>query len=173
MNIFTIFFYKILAKYSPNAPNCTIFKNFLGGACPRTPLTNAWRSAMQIPTLFQKYFEPPPPPPPPNEILDLPLDEITHTLFLVDTGAFYSVYPAAPHERHIVDTDTLLLTAANGTVIVISSHGTKDIQLQFHSRKYTWSFRLAQVPQHFLGSDFLAQHTGACPGIARGVGQNI
>ena len=22
-----------------NAPNCTILKNFLGGACPRTPLT--------------------------------------------------------------------------------------------------------------------------------------
>ena len=21
-----------------NAPNCTILKNFLGGACPRTPL---------------------------------------------------------------------------------------------------------------------------------------
>ena len=40
MNIFTIiFFYKILAKYSPKR---TIFKNFLGGACPRTPLANAW-----------------------------------------------------------------------------------------------------------------------------------
>ena len=83
-------------------------------------------------------------------------DEITGTLFLVDTGAFCSVYPAAPHERHIVDTDPLLLTAANGTAI--SSHGTKDIQLQFNSRKYTWSFRLAQVSQPLLGSDFLAQH---------------
>ena len=83
-------------------------------------------------------------------------DEITGTLFLVDTGDFCSVYPAAPHERHIVDTDPLLLTAANGTAI--SSHGTKDIQLQFNSRKYTWSFRLAQVSQPLLGSDFLAQH---------------
>ena len=83
-------------------------------------------------------------------------DEITGTLFLVDTGAFCSVYPAAPHERHIVDTDPLLLTAANGTAI--SSHGTKDIRLQFNSRKYTWSFRLAQVSQPLLGSDFLAQH---------------
>ena len=57
MNIFTIFIYKILAKYSPNASNCTIFKNFLGGAYPRTTLTNAW-----LPPIFQKYLEPPPPP---------------------------------------------------------------------------------------------------------------
>ena len=83
-------------------------------------------------------------------------DEITCTLFLVDTGAFCSVYPAAPHERHIVDIDPLLLTAANGTSI--SSLGTKDIQLQFNCRVYTWSFRLAQVSQPLLGSNFLAQH---------------
>ena len=81
-------------------------------------------------------------------------DEITGTLFLVNTGPFCSVYPAASHERYIVDTDPPFLTAANGTAI--SSHGTKDIQLQFNSRKYTWSFRLAQVSQPILGSDFLA-----------------
>ena len=29
-----------VAENSPqNARNCTIFKNFLGGACPQTPLT--------------------------------------------------------------------------------------------------------------------------------------
>ena len=83
-------------------------------------------------------------------------DEITGTLFLVDAGAFCSAYPAVPHKRNIVDTEPLLLTAANGTVI--SSHGTKDIHLQFNSRKYTWSFRLAQVSQPLLGSDCLAQH---------------
>ena len=52
-----------------NAPNCTILKKFLGGACPRTPLAKAWlRHALhgakhlQIPApLSQKYFEPPPP----------------------------------------------------------------------------------------------------------------
>ena len=60
MNIFTIFFYKILAKYSPKRTN---LKKFLGGTCPRTPIANAWLRAMQIPPLFQKYFEPPPPPP--------------------------------------------------------------------------------------------------------------
>ena len=39
MNIFTIFFYKILAKYSSKR---TIKKKILGGAYPRTPLANAW-----------------------------------------------------------------------------------------------------------------------------------
>ena len=34
-------------------------KNIIGGACPQTPLANAWKSAMQITPLFQKYFEPP------------------------------------------------------------------------------------------------------------------
>ena len=36
-------------------------------------------------------------------------DEITGTLFLVETGVFCSVYPAVPHEGHIVDTDPLFL----------------------------------------------------------------
>ena len=30
-----------------NAPNCTIFKNFLGGACPRTPPSRAHGFAMR------------------------------------------------------------------------------------------------------------------------------
>ena len=42
----TIFFYyffdKILAKYSLKRTKLHHFKNFLGGACPRTPLANAW-----------------------------------------------------------------------------------------------------------------------------------
>ena len=43
MNIFTIiFFYKILAKYSPKRTKLHHFFSFLGGACPRTPLANAW-----------------------------------------------------------------------------------------------------------------------------------
>ena len=43
MNIFTFFFYKILAKKNlQNVPSCIIFFNFLGGVCPRTPLANVW-----------------------------------------------------------------------------------------------------------------------------------
>ena len=45
MSIFTIFFYKILAKYSPK------------------------RTKLQFP-LFQKYFEPPPPPEMKSSILE-------------------------------------------------------------------------------------------------------
>ena len=68
-------------------------------------------------------------------------DELTGTRFLVDTGAFCSIYPASRHERHIIDTDPLCLTAANGSSI--TSHGTKDIQLRFAGHTYSWSFRLA------------------------------
>ena len=54
-----------------NAPNCTILKNFLGGACPRTPL--AKRMALpcaacrfvtcKFPNLKKKILGPPPPNP--------------------------------------------------------------------------------------------------------------
>ena len=83
-------------------------------------------------------------------------DELTGTRFLVDTGAFCSIYPASHHERYIIDTDPLCLTAANGSSI--TSHGTKDIQLRFAGHTYSWSFRLAQVTQPLLGADFLAHH---------------
>ena len=43
MNIFTIILLQNFSKnILQNAPNCTIFKNFLGGTCPRTPVANAW-----------------------------------------------------------------------------------------------------------------------------------
>ena len=32
---------KVVEDSPQNARNCTIFKNFLGGACPQTPLTKA------------------------------------------------------------------------------------------------------------------------------------
>ena len=60
MNIFTIFFYKTLAKYSPKR---TILHHSRGIIPPNPP-------NMQIPPLFHKYFNPPPPR---NEILDTPL----------------------------------------------------------------------------------------------------
>ena len=42
MTIFTLFLYKILAKYSPKRTKLHHFKKILGGACPRNPLANAW-----------------------------------------------------------------------------------------------------------------------------------
>ena len=69
MNIFTIFCYQILEKYSPKRTKLHHFKNNSRGAYPRTPLTNASRHA-NTPT-FTKIFRTPPPPQ--NEILDTPL----------------------------------------------------------------------------------------------------
>ena len=56
MNIFIIFFYKILAKYSPKRTKLHHLKKIIGGACPQTPLANT-----NNPTFQKKYFEPPPP----------------------------------------------------------------------------------------------------------------
>ena len=66
------------------------------------------------------------------------------------------MYPASHHERNIIDTDPLCLTAANGSTI--KSHGTKDIQICINGRSYPWTFRLTQVTQPLLGADFLAHH---------------
>ena len=52
-----------------NAPNCTILKKFIGGACPRTSLTKLMASPgaacrslrdMQIPKSEKKIHAPPP-----------------------------------------------------------------------------------------------------------------
>ena len=67
MNIFTIFFYQILAKYSPKHTKLHHLKKIFRGIIPPNPPNHR---AMQIPPLLQKYFEPPPPK---NEILDTPL----------------------------------------------------------------------------------------------------
>ena len=66
------------------------------------------------------------------------------------------MYPASHHERNIIDTDPLCLTAANGSTI--KSHGTKDIKICINGRSYPWTFRLTQVTQPLLVADFLAHH---------------
>ena len=48
---------KVVENSPQNARNCTIVKNFLGGACPQTPLTRACIS--KIPEIFK--LGPPPP----------------------------------------------------------------------------------------------------------------
>ena len=59
-----------VAENSPqNARNCTIFKNFLGGACPQTPLAKARSFAARNMSLRGMYIQNPrnfkvgPPPP--------------------------------------------------------------------------------------------------------------
>ena len=60
---------KVVEKCLQNARNCTIFKNFLGGACPQTPLTKARSFAARDMPLCGLYIKNPrnfkigPPPP--------------------------------------------------------------------------------------------------------------
>ena len=58
---------KVVENSPQNARNCTIFKNFLGGACPQTPLAKA-RSFAARDMYIQnpKNFKVGPPPPPRN-----------------------------------------------------------------------------------------------------------
>ena len=79
MNIFTIFFFKILARYSPKLRHqIAPFKKIISGEhMPPNPLANTWlrhalhgasrhvRKALTFPKIFL--------PPPRNEILDTPL----------------------------------------------------------------------------------------------------
>ena len=83
-------------------------------------------------------------------------DQLTGMRYLIDTGAFCSVYPASRHEINTIDVDPLQLTATNGSNI--TSHDTKHINLRLANRSCTWKFRLAEVTQHLLGVDFLAHH---------------
>ena len=56
MTIFLIIFFdKILAKYSLKRTKLHHFFNFLGGACPRTSLANAWLRHANTPTFPEKF----------------------------------------------------------------------------------------------------------------------
>ena len=72
--------------------------------------------------------------------------------FLVDTGAEVSVIPATGLDTR-VDHHGPTLTAANGSRI--NTYGTRTIPLHFASRKYEWSFVVADVSRPLLGADFL------------------
>ena len=83
-------------------------------------------------------------------------DEINHHTFLVDTGAFMSIFPAAKHEKNDLPSSCVRLIAANGTTI--STYGQRELTLRFHGQTYSWSFILADVQRPLLGADFLSHH---------------
>jgi hypothetical protein len=72
--------------------------------------------------------------------------------FLVDTGAEISVLPASARDRRSERTGPCLI-AANHTAI--HTYGNRSIPLEFNTRRFDWSFTLADVPQPLLGADFL------------------
>ena len=84
-------------------------------------------------------------------------DEISGLAFLVDTGAFKSIFPAKEHEKHDEEASSCLeLVAANGTAI--HTYGERELPLRFNGRSYSWTFILANVRQPLLGADFLSQN---------------
>ena len=76
-------------------------------------------------------------------------------LFLVDSGADVSVYPASDRERQCPSGS--LLTAANGTNI--QTFGSKEILLCFLGLQVKHSFILADVKRPILGADFFLAQT--------------
>ena len=78
MNIFTIYFYKILAKYSSKRTKLHHFNFFSRGSMPPNPL-NKREAPCKYPNFPKNILNPPPPPPPHrNEILDTPLFDVMH-----------------------------------------------------------------------------------------------
>ena len=87
-----------------------------------------------------------------NQQLFFLTDRISGQRFLVDTGAEISVFPSSIKDRRS-ERSGPPLAAANGSAI--STYGTRNISLEFHSRTFNWSFTIADVVQPLLGADFL------------------
>ncbi len=75
--------------------------------------------------------------------------------FLVDTGASVSVFPHRPRQPLSPGVGVQLRTA-DGTAM--NTFGSRQIALQFGSRRFDWNFLLADVSMPILGSDFLRHH---------------
>lgn len=85
-------------------------------------------------------------------------DTNTKRKFLVDTGAFKSIYPASPPDRrHPIKnlTHVNLITANGGS---ISTYGSRTISIHISGRAFTWDFIIADVNIPLLGADFLGHH---------------
>ena len=79
-------------------------------------------------------------------------DRKTGRLYLIDTGADESVFPACPTDRQLCST-TQPLAAANDSRI--ATWGQRNIIVHLGSRSFTQSFHIADVRQPILGADFL------------------
>ena len=77
-----------------------------------------------------------------------------HRLFLVDSGADVSVYPAGVEDRRLPPSSSL--TAANGTRI--DTYGRRELELCFPGLKTRHVFILALVRSPILGADFFLQN---------------
>ena len=78
---------KVVENSPQNARNCIIFKNFLGGACPQTPLAKARSFAARDMPLRGMYIQNPKnfkvePPPLRNPAYAPAIQHITNILFI-------------------------------------------------------------------------------------------
>lgn len=83
-------------------------------------------------------------------------DNTSHRRFLIDTGAEISVIP--PSTKEICNpSPSRKLYAANNTQI--NTYGQKTLTVDLGlSRKYTWSFIVADVTSPIIGADFLRHY---------------
>lgn len=83
-------------------------------------------------------------------------DAISHYDFLIDTGAFRSIFPATDQNRRHNQPCGIKLVAANGTPI--ATYGCRRISIQIANCRYAWEFIIADVKTPLLGADFLGHH---------------
>lgn len=84
-------------------------------------------------------------------------DTISGCKFLVDTGAFKSIYPATPQDRNQLNTSSnIKLVAANNSEIAM--YGSRTIHLVVGGRSFKWNFLIADVHTPLLGADFLGHY---------------
>ena len=79
-------------------------------------------------------------------------DASSNTNYLIDTGAEVSVVPANEQDRKRAPIQRELIVA-NGTRI--RCYGEKKMQLSVGTRKYEWTFLVADVKRALIGADFL------------------
>ncbi|ROT60615.1 hypothetical protein C7M84_021859 [Penaeus vannamei] len=85
-------------------------------------------------------------------------DSLSGRKFLVDTGAFRSLFPATAENktRSWTRPSNVKLVAANGSPIPMYS--TQTIPIQAAGCSFTWDFIIADVKTPLLGADFLGHH---------------
>jgi len=80
-------------------------------------------------------------------------DSLSGRKFLVDTGAFRSLFPATAENKTRSWTRP---SNANGSPIPM--YGIQTIAIQAAGRSFTWDFIIADVKTPLLGADFLGHH---------------
>lgn len=81
-------------------------------------------------------------------------DSFSNRLFLVDTGAFISVFDVDCANCQLAG---LQFVSANG--LTISTYGSRDICLSFGGRTFSWPFIIADARKPLLRADILTHHS--------------